>query len=203
MLLIAVWIKLVSRGPVIFRQERVGYRGHRFLCLKFRSMLFNADVRLHKEHLSQLMKSDEPMTKLDRGADPRLIPLGSILRASGLDELPQIFNVMRGEMSLIGPRPCTLYEYEAYQPWHKQRFGTLPGLTGLWQVCGKNRTTFEEMIRLDIRYGRELSFKRDLWILAKTVGVLMTQVLESIQGVPSKNPMRQGGKLTRNEKPAQ
>jgi lipopolysaccharide/colanic/teichoic acid biosynthesis glycosyltransferase len=179
MLIIAAGITLVSRGPVIFRQERVGYKGRLFLCLKFRSMRCNADVRVHKDHLKQLMKSGVPMVKLDRADDPRLIPWGDILRASGLDELPQIFNVLKGDMSLVGPRPCTAYEYAEYLPWQKERFEVLPGLTGLWQVTGKNKTTFAEMVRLDIEYRRKLSPGRDLGILLKTFGVLLQQVGDS------------------------
>ncbi len=179
MLIIAAGITLVSRGPVIFRQERVGYRGRRFMCFKFRSMRFNADVRVHKDHLQQLMKSGAPMIKLDRADDPRLIPYGDLFRATGLDELPQLFNVLKGDMSLVGPRPCTAYEYAEYLPWQKERFEVLPGLTGLWQVTGKNKTTFTEMVRLDIDYRRKLSLTRDLWILAKTFGVLLQQVGES------------------------
>jgi lipopolysaccharide/colanic/teichoic acid biosynthesis glycosyltransferase len=180
MLIIAIGIRIASKGPVIFRQERVGYRGQRFMCLKFRSMHCNADARLHKEHLKQLMKSGQPMVKLDRGHDPRVIPFGRLLRASGLDELPQIFNVLRGEMSLVGPRPCTVYEYEAYSPWHKQRLAALPGLTGLWQVSGKNQTTFDQMVQLDVQYGREFSLRGDLWILARTFRVLCQQVIDSL-----------------------
>jgi lipopolysaccharide/colanic/teichoic acid biosynthesis glycosyltransferase len=200
MLIIAMGIKVASKGPILFRQERVGHRGRTFLCLKFRSMHCNADVTIHEDHLSQLMNSDEPMVKLDRGRDPRLIPFGKILRASGLDELPQIFNVLAGDMSLVGPRPCTRHEYDGYKPWHKERFAVLPGLTGLWQVSGKNTTTFEEMIRLDIRYGRELSLKRDLWILAKTFGVLCGQMVESIKRPQQATITNQQRKLTRNEK---
>lgn len=180
MLVISLGIMLLSTGPVIFRQERVGYRGQRFLCLKFRSMRCNADIKLHKEHLAQLMKSDVPLAKLDTENDPRLIPLGNVLRASGFDELPQILNVLRGEMSLVGPRPCTSYEYEEYLPWQKERFAVLPGLTGLWQVTGKNRTTFEQMVQLDIRYGQDLSLWSDLRILIKTFRVVMGQLLESL-----------------------
>jgi len=181
MLLICIGIKVVSKGPVVFRQERIGHEGKKFLCYKFRSMRCDADVRLHKEHLRQLMESGTPMVKLDQRNDPRLIPLGSAFRASGLDELPQIFNVLRGEMSLVGPRPCTGYEYEQYQPWQKARFAVLPGLTGLWQVNGKNSTTFEQMVQLDIRYGHQLSLKQDLAILAKTFRVVIEQLVRSLQ----------------------
>lgn len=181
MLLISVGIKVVSNGPVVFRQERIGHQGRKFLCYKFRSMRCDADVRMHKEHLRQLMESGSPMVKLDQRNDPRLIPLGNLFRASGLDELPQIFNVLRGEMSLVGPRPCTNYEYEQYQPWQKARFAVLPGLTGLWQVTGKNTTTFEQMVQLDILYGKHLSLTQDLGILAKTLRVVIKQLVRSLQ----------------------
>ena len=107
-----------------------------------------------------------------------MIRFGSVLRSSGLDELPQLINVLKGEMSLVGPRPCTPYEYEQFQPWHKQRFRALPGLTGLWQVSGKNRTTFNEMIELDIRYATDWSLWLDVKIIALTVPVLLCQVKE-------------------------
>jgi len=179
-LVIAIGIKLASPGPVIFRQERVGYRGRRFQCLKFRSMHCNADSEVHKEHLTRLMKSGEPMVKLDGERDPRVIRGGEFLRASGLDELPQLLNVLRGDMSLVGPRPCTVYEYENYSAWHKQRFNVLPGITGLWQVTGKNKTSFDQMIALDVRYGETLSLKQDLWILMRTVLPIWEQVRDTI-----------------------
>jgi lipopolysaccharide/colanic/teichoic acid biosynthesis glycosyltransferase len=178
MAIVAIGIKLVSRGPVFFRQERIGHRGKTFLCLKFRSMRCDAEIQSHKQHLRQLMKSGQPMVKLDQRNDPRLIPLGQLLRASALDELPQLFNVLRGQMSLVGPRPCTVYEYEQYQVWQRERFAVLPGMTGLWQVTGKNKTTFDQMIRLDIRYGRHLSFRHDAWILLKTFRVVLEQISE-------------------------
>jgi lipopolysaccharide/colanic/teichoic acid biosynthesis glycosyltransferase len=188
MLLIAVGIKLTSKGPVIFRQERIGLSGKPFLCLKFRSMRCDADVTLHKEHLRRLMESDAPLAKLDSSKDPRLIHLGGLLRASGLDELPQLFNIIRGEMSLVGPRPCTRYEYEQYQPWQKERFSVLPGLTGLWQVTGKNKTTFEQMVQLDIQYARTLSLRADLFALVKTFGVVATQVRDTLAQQTRRGP---------------
>jgi lipopolysaccharide/colanic/teichoic acid biosynthesis glycosyltransferase len=178
MILIAIGIKLVSRGPVFFKQVRIGYGGQKFACLKFRSMKMNAETRSHEGHFKDLMASNRPMTKLD-GNDPRLIPLGKIFRATGLDELPQLFNVMRGEMSLVGPRPCTVNEFEMYLPWQKQRANVQPGLTGLWQVSGKNRTTFTEMIALDIQYGKTMTLWGDLSIMARTVPALLEQVYES------------------------
>jgi lipopolysaccharide/colanic/teichoic acid biosynthesis glycosyltransferase len=118
------------------------------------------------------------MTKLDTGLDARLIPLGRLLRASGVDELPQLFNVLRGDMSLIGPRPCLKYEYDRFQRWHQRRFDTMPGLTGLWQVSGKNRTTFTEMMRLDISYAKGRSLLRDIRIMALTLPAVVSQVLD-------------------------
>lgn len=175
-LLVALFIRCVSPGPVLFRQERVGYKGRRFGCFKFRTMPVNASSTTHQEHLHRLMNSNTPMTKMDARSDPRIIPFGVFLRASGLDELPQLINVLRGEMSLVGPRPCLPYEYDHYLPWQKQRFETLPGLTGLWQVCGKNRTTFPAMIRFDIVYARSKSLWLDLIILLKTLPALVVQL---------------------------
>jgi lipopolysaccharide/colanic/teichoic acid biosynthesis glycosyltransferase len=178
-LLIALWVKGSSRGPVFFRQERIGHKGVHFTCLKFRSMKVNADAGVHESYFRGLMQSRTPMTKMDTKGDRRLIPLGAILRSTGLDELPQLINVLRGEMSLVGPRPCIPYEFEGYLPWQKERFDTLPGLTGLWQVSGKNNTTFEEMIRLDITYARDKSLWLDLSIILKTVPALFHQVRET------------------------
>ena len=178
---IAVAIKCVSRGPVLFRQERIGLKGKPFICLKFRTMRVNAPTTGHQAYLTTLMKSDQPMTKMDCQGDPRLIPLGSILRSVGLDELPQFINVLRGEMSIVGPRPCLRYEYDSYEPWQKQRFNSLPGLTGLWQVNGKNKTTFEQMIRMDIRYAETRSPGLDLAIMLKTVPVLALQAVEMLR----------------------
>lgn len=176
---VAVLVRIVSGGPVLFRQERVGYLGQRFMCFKFRTMFVNADTAVHRGHLAQLMDSDTPLVKMDAKGDPRIIPFGRLLRATGLDELPQLINVLRGEMSLVGPRPCLSYEYNKYQQWQKERFNTLPGLTGLWQVGGKNKTTFTEMICLDIRYARTRTLWLDLLILLKTIPAVMIQVLES------------------------
>ena len=175
-LLSATVMALISPGPVLFRQERVGYRGRRFKCYKFRTMHAGADSTIHREHCDQLISSNAPMVKMDAREDSRLIPGGRLIRASGLDELPQIINVLRGEMSLVGPRPCVFYEYEKYLPWQRARFDAMPGLTGLWQVSGKNRTTFDEMIRLDLQYAEHRSLWLDLKIMAKTVPALLLQL---------------------------
>src|SRR5580658_10023092 len=172
---IAILIKIVSPGPALFRQERVGHMGARFRCLKFRTMTVNADPTIHREHLNDLMASDKPMMKLDCAGDARLIPGGLWLRTLGLDELPQLINVLRGEMSLVGPRPSTLYEYAAFKPCYRQRCATPPGLTGLWQVNGKNRTTFRRMMELDLQYTERKSLLLDMKILVRTLPAILLQ----------------------------
>jgi lipopolysaccharide/colanic/teichoic acid biosynthesis glycosyltransferase len=190
-LFIALLIRSVSTGPVLFRQERVGYMGRRFMCFKFRTMFIDADTTMHQGHLHHLMNSNTPMMKMDSRGDPRIIPFGLFLRASGLDELPQLINVLRGEMSLVGPRPCLPYEYDKYLPWQKERFGTVPGLTGLWQVSGKNKTTFVEMIQLDIKYAKNKTLWWDLKIILMTIPALIIQILETRQArKASSRPVR-------------
>jgi lipopolysaccharide/colanic/teichoic acid biosynthesis glycosyltransferase len=144
-------------------------------------MHINADTGMHQKHFSNLMREDVPMVKLDMKDDPRLIPLGRYLRASGVDELPQLFNVIRGDMSLVGPRPCIRYEYEGYQRWQRNRFNTLPGLTGLWQTSGKNHTTFTEMMRLDISYAQRKTPWFDLLLLGKTVPAVLSEIRSAIR----------------------
>jgi lipopolysaccharide/colanic/teichoic acid biosynthesis glycosyltransferase len=178
-LLIATYIRAVSPGKVLFRQKRVGYQGELFTFLKFRTMKENNDPRAHRDYLKELIKGDLPMEKLDVGTDPRIIPGGRILRKACLDELPQLFNVLRGEMSLVGPRPCIPYEAEEYQRWHTHRFDILPGMTGLWQVSGKNKLSFVEMIRFDIAYANKLSPLLDLKILILTVPTVIALVFEA------------------------
>jgi lipopolysaccharide/colanic/teichoic acid biosynthesis glycosyltransferase len=172
---VALIIKLGSPGPVFFRQKRIGYQGREFTIFKFRTMRTDAKDESHRQHTAELIRSNNPMVKLDARKDPRLIPLGSALRATGLDELPQIMNVLIGDMSLVGPRPCMPYEYALYEPWHRRRFEAVPGLTGLWQVSGKNRTTFDEMVRLDIEYAERQSLGLDLAIMLKTLPALCGQ----------------------------
>jgi hypothetical protein len=144
-------------------------------------MFVDANTTTHQGHLHQLMNSNTPMMKMDSRGDPRIIPFGLLLRASGLDELPQLINVLRGEMSLVGPRPCLPYEYDKYLPWQKERFETVPGLTGLWQVSGKNKTTFVEMIQLDIKYAKNKTLWWDLKIILMTIPALVVQMLETRQ----------------------
>jgi exopolysaccharide production protein ExoY len=180
LLLCTLFMMLVTRlgspGPVFFRQERVGHQGRRFRIYKFRTMFVGVETKSHQNHFKELMHSNAPMVKLDSRGDARLIPGGWLLRASGLDELPQIINVLRGEMSVVGPRPCIPSEYADYLPQQYERFNALPGLTGLWQVSGKNRTTFDEMLRLDVHYTQHVSVAMDLKIVLLTVPALLTQI---------------------------
>ncbi len=174
-----IMMKLVSPGPIFFRQERIGYLGRSFMIYKFRTMKVGADTGIHRALTTELIGSNAPMMKMDARGDSRLLPGAKWIRASGLDELPQLINVLKGEMSFIGPRPCVPYEYDHYLPWQRERFATLPGLTGLWQVSGKNRTTFEEMIRLDIHYAHHKTFLMDVKIILLTPFALIQQVLDS------------------------
>ncbi len=163
--LIALAIRLDSPGPIIFRQERVGKGGRRFYIYKFRSMREGAEQE--KEKLKALNEADGPLFKIRN--DPRLTRVGAILRRTSLDELPQLFNVFRGEMSLVGPRPPTPDEVEQYLPWHLQRLAVPPGMTGLWQVSGRSELTFDEMVLLDIYYIEHWSPWLDFAILLRTI----------------------------------
>ena len=190
MVRIAVGTRFSSRGHILFRQERIGLRGKPFTLFKFRTMEQCAETKSHQEYLSTLIHSDVPMEKMDAN-DQRVSKFGVILRASGLDELPQVFNILRGEMSLVGPRPCIRYEFEQYLPEHRQRLAAVPGLTGLWQVNGKNRTTFPEMVAFDVRYAKTLSLGQDISILFRTFPVVFRQsreVLERKRSGPKSRP---------------
>lgn len=171
--LLALLIKLFSGGPVLFRQPRVGYRGAIFTFLKFRTMCHENDFTPHKDYIQRFIagktRSSGPAPVYKLQDDPRITRIGRFLRKSSLDELPQFWNVLRGEMSLVGPRPPILYEMEFYDIWHCRRvLEAKPGITGLWQVRGRSRTTFDEMVRLDLRYARTWSLWLDLKILFET-----------------------------------
>jgi exopolysaccharide production protein ExoY len=183
MTLVALWVAITSPGPIFYRQPRIGFKGSRFMLIKFRTMKVNAETHVHEAYLEHLIVSDRPMIKLD-ATDPRLILGGRFLRAIGLDELPQIFNVLRGEMSLVGPRPCTVTEFGRYAPEQRARVNALPGLTGLWQVNGKNKTTFREMIEMDIFYSRNISLSLDLKIILRTVPAIIGQLSDSARPLP-------------------
>jgi lipopolysaccharide/colanic/teichoic acid biosynthesis glycosyltransferase len=181
MILLILVTRIASPGPIFYRQERVGLGGRPFLIWKFRTMQVRAETQTHEHYFHELIRVDCPMTKLDAYGDPRLAPFGRFLRASGLDELPQILNVVCGQMSLVGPRPCTPNEFAHYEPWQRERVNGLPGLTGHWQVNGKNKTTFNEMIAMDFFYLENMSILLDLKIMLKTGAVIVGQLLESQQ----------------------
>ena len=180
-LAIAVLVKLKSPGPVFFRQVRVGQKAQPFTMLKFRSMHVNADSKVHEQYVTQFIKSAGSSSGAGANvvfkltSDPRITPIGHILRKTSLDELPQLWNVLRGDMSLVGPRPPLFYETEQYQPWHWRRvLDAKPGVTGLWQVAGRSRTTFDGMVRLDLRYVKTRSLWNDIKILLATPAAVIT-----------------------------
>ena len=178
---VALAIKFSSKGPVLFRQERLGQHGKTFTVLKFRSMRTDCDPRIHQQYVEQFIagqvdgKSEaaaKPVFKIQK--DPRVTPIGRFIRKTSLDELPQFWNVLCGEMSLVGPRPPLAYEFRKYEAWHRRRvLETKPGITGLWQVEGRSRTRFDEMVRLDLKYARAWSVWLDLKILAQTPGAVI------------------------------
>ena len=174
---IAAIIKLTSKGPVIYEQERLGQFGGRFKCMKFRTMYTDNDPKIHQRYVQQFIageggldngtEPDQPVYKITD--DPRVTSIGRFLRKVSLDEIPQFWNVLRGEMSLVGPRPPVPYEFEVYEIWHRRRvLEVKPGVTGLWQVSGRNHTKFDEMVRLDLRYTQTWSLWLDLKILMAT-----------------------------------
>jgi exopolysaccharide biosynthesis polyprenyl glycosylphosphotransferase len=173
---IAMLVKLTSKGPAIYRQQRLGQFGEPFEFLKFRSMCVDSDCKIHQEFMKNVIngkhdgktpEGDKPVYKMTD--DPRITSIGRFLRRSSLDELPQFFNVLKGDMSLVGPRPPLAYEYEEYEIWHRRRiFEAKPGITGLWQVKGRSRVRFDEMVRLDLQYVRTWSLWLDIQILLKT-----------------------------------
>jgi len=172
--LAALAIRIDSPGPVLFRQTRVGRGGRLFEMLKLRTMAAGADGAMHQAHVRQLIPARapaEPWRRID--PDPRVTRVGRILRRTGIDELPQLVNVLRGEMRLVGPRPALPYEVELWQAWHFERLAVPPGITGLWQVAGRDRTSFDDMVRLDLAYIAGRSLGADLAILARTPAVLL------------------------------
>ena len=174
-LIIALALKLTSRGPVLFRQERLGQYGRKFNFLKFRSMYVACDDSVHREYVKRLIQNDDgcnqsntPKATYKLLRDRRVTRIGHLLRRSSLDELPQFLNVLKGEMSLVGPRPPVPYEVEHYHAWHKARLVAKPGITGLWQVEGRSRVKFDDMVRMDLKYANSWSLWLDFKILLQT-----------------------------------
>jgi lipopolysaccharide/colanic/teichoic acid biosynthesis glycosyltransferase len=178
---VALAVRLDSRGPAFFRQRRVGYREREFTLYKFRSMRVDADPRGHKEYVTALINGEgsnhnggrENLYKL--AVDDRITPVGRWIRRWSLDELPQLFNVVKGDMTLVGPRPAIPYEVAEYPSWYRRRFSIKPGLTGYWQVSGRSERTYEEMVRLDLEYAKRRSLGLDLSILLKTPWVVLSR----------------------------
>ncbi len=200
MAIVAVLIRLTSPGPALFCQERVGFGGRRFTMYKFRSMYVDSDDRLHRSAYEQFLRGERKTGKVDGDVltaeqagegstsrktkrsrrfwtpgDPRVTPLGYFLRRTSIDELPQFFNVLRGEMSLVGPRPPIPYEVGLYQPWHLGRLDTLSGITGLWQVHGRSRVTFDQMVQMDLEYIQQQSFWYDVKLLLLTIPAVLSR----------------------------
>jgi exopolysaccharide biosynthesis polyprenyl glycosylphosphotransferase len=181
-LVVALLVKLSSEGPIFFKQQRLGQFGKAFTFLKFRSMHTNNDRRIHQEFMKRIIKGDHDGTAEGRGKsvykmtnDPRVTRIGRFLRRTSLDELPQFINVLRGNMSLVGPRPPIAYECKEYKLWHRRRvLEVKPGITGLWQVRGRSRVRFDDMVRLDLQYVRTWSLWLDIQILMQTPGALFS-----------------------------
>ncbi len=177
--LIALVIKMSSEGPVLFRQVRVGKQGKLFSFWKFRSMHIGSDATIHKEYVTNFISRGEPADETETvykiANDPRVTPAGRFLRKTSLDELPQLWNVLCGDMSLVGPRPPVPYEFECYALWHRRRvLEAKPGITGLWQVMGRSRISFNDMVRLDLKYVQQWSIWLDIKILLQTPRVVLT-----------------------------
>ncbi len=179
MALIALAIRLDSPGPAVFRQERVGQFGRLFTMFKFRSMYTNADEQVHRQFAKQYINghvnhpADRGQVVFKPNGDKRITRVGKWLRRTSLDELPQLINVLRGEMSLVGPRPAVPYEVEEYAQWHMQRLTVPPGITGLAQISGRSGLTFDKIVRLDIEYIQRRSLALDIFILLKTIPVIL------------------------------
>lgn len=194
LILIALFIKLDSPGPVIFSQQRVGakrmstgvftyWKRVDFTCYKFRTMYHNADPELHKKFIAAFIHNDQTTMKDVQGKDtdayklvddPRITSVGKYLRKFSLDEIPQFFNVIKGDMSLVGPRPEVSYTVQQFEPWHYERLNALPGITGLWQVNGRSRVTFDEMIKMDIEYTRKHSLLLDIKLMFLTIPAVLS-----------------------------
>ena len=205
LLLIALLVRLTSRGPAFFRQERVGFGGRHFMMYKFRSMYVDSDDSLHRAAYEQFLRGERSTGKVSGGmlaikqadqaqgssagaaattpgrkhfrhwSDPRVTPLGYLLRRTSIDELPQFLNVLRGEMSLVGPRPPIPYEVGLYHSWHLGRLDTLPGITGYWQVYGRGRVSFDRMVQMDLDYIQKQSFWYDIKLLLLTIPAVLSR----------------------------
>jgi len=175
-IIVGIAIKLDSKGPIIFKQKRVGMDGKIFNMYKFRSMFTDADDSIHKARIQAYFEGKiDPEKGVKLTEDPRITRVGKFIRSTSIDELPQLFNVLKREMSLVGPRPVPIYEAEKYKLWQSERLRVLPGITGLWQVSGRSRVSFDEQLRLDIRYIRNQSLLTDIKILLYTIPAVLSK----------------------------
>ena len=173
MAIVALAVRLDSNGPIIFRQTRVGKDHRPFTFYKFRSMYHNADTRVHQQFVKNLINGT-PTDGYKINSDKRVTRVGKFMRKTSLDELPQLVNIVKGDMSLVGPRPPIPYEVAEYKEWHHRRLDVLPGLTGMWQVMGRSEVSFDEMVAMDIAYVEQRSLRTDLALLAQTVPAVLT-----------------------------
>jgi lipopolysaccharide/colanic/teichoic acid biosynthesis glycosyltransferase len=190
--LTAILVKLTSRGPVLYRQERIGLDGEPFIMYKFRTMRDGVDATLHANYIREYMQgkpaADQSGEIFKLRRDPRITPLGGLLRRLGIDELPQLINVVRGEMSMVGPRPPLAYEVELYTPRHRQRLTAKPGITGLWQVHGRDIVDFETMVDMDLRYIAQQSFRGDVTLLILTAPMIALSMVRSAAARSHRHP---------------
>jgi lipopolysaccharide/colanic/teichoic acid biosynthesis glycosyltransferase len=178
MAVIAALVRATSPGPILFRQTRLGHLERPFQMLKFRTMYADSDHAVHREYVTRMLNGEDvrqqgatSLFKLEH--DPRITPIGRFLRRTSLDELPQLFNVLRGDMALVGPRPVLPWEVELYKPHHRERFQVKPGITGLWQIRGRSRLSWLQALELDVEYARRQSMALDLWILVMTLPAVL------------------------------
>ena len=178
MAVIAALVRATTPGPILFRQTRLGHLERPFQMLKFRTMYADSDHAVHREYVTRMLNGEDvrqqgatSLFKLEH--DPRITPIGRFLRRTSLDELPQLFNVLRGDMALVGPRPVLPWEVELYQPHHRERFQVKPGITGLWQIRGRSRLSWLQALELDVEYARRRSMALDLWILVMTLPAVL------------------------------
>lgn len=180
MVIVAILVRASSPGPVLFRQSRAGLHKRPFEMLKFRTMYVDCDDGVHRDFVGRMLQGKDPRCADNPGlfkltGDQRVTPIGRLLRSTSLDELPQLINVLRGEMALVGPRPALAWEIELYQPHHHERFDVKPGITGMWQVSGRNRLTMNEALELDVKYARTRSVALDLRILVRTLPAIVSR----------------------------
>ena len=174
LIVVSILIKLESTGPVFFRQSRIGQNGHPFTIYKFRTMYVYANENIQRKYLKEILEKENEQPVFRIVDDPKITRIGRFLRITSLDELPQLINILKGDMSLVGPRPSLPFEYSKYEDWQKERVTVKPGITGLWQISGRFRMSYDEMVKLDISYIKKRSILLDIEILIKTVSLVLT-----------------------------